>query len=203
MRRHSYARLATVVALVVSLACLAPASASAATTWSVTMLGYDFYPAVVTIARGDQVKWRNEDFSDHDVKSNLSGYFKSPGGSGGLGRKDQYSHTFKQAGSFGYLCRVHEADDMEGTVVVPIKVTRNGSTFTITAASASTSGTKWRNRIQVRRPGSSTWENVSITTAKTATFTSSKHGTYQFRSAVKNANTGARSGWSPVVNKTR
>jgi plastocyanin len=203
MRRHSRARVATVVALVVSLACLAPASASAADTWSVGMFGYSFTPATLTIARGDKVKWRNELQMSHDVTSNLSGYFKSPGGEGGLGFKDEYSKTFKQAGTFGYLCRLHEVEGMDGTIVVPIKVTRDGNTFTIRAASASMSGTKWRNRIQVKKPGSSTWQTIDVTTARSVNWGSSQHGTFRFRSAVKNSQTGATSGYSPTVTKVK
>ena len=92
---------------------------------------------------------------------------------------------------------------MKGKIVVPIKVTRSGNTFTITAASASTSGTKWRNRIQVKKPGSSTWQTITATTAKSVSWGSSQHGTFQFRSAVKNSQTGALSGYSPTVTKTK
>lgn len=203
MTVHPRARLASVLALVVSLAALAPAGAAAATTWSVNTFGYSFSPADRTIARGDKVKWRNEEFIAHDVKSNLSTYFVSPGGPGGIGRKEEYTKTFKQAGTFGYLCRLHKDDGMTGTIVVPIKVTLSGSTFTITVASASTSGTKWRNRIQVRKPGTSSWQTITVTTARSVNWDTTQHGTFSFRSAVKNANTGATSGWSPAVNKTR
>ncbi len=91
---------------------------------------------------------------------------------------------------------------MEGKIVVPIKVTRSGSTFTITVASASTNG-KWRNRIQVRKPGASHWSTITVTTARAVDWGTSQHGTFQFRSAVKDTTTGARSGWSPTVSRTR
>ena len=132
--------------LVVSLAALAPAGAAATTTWLVDMdNSYTFHPKTKAIARGDKVKWRNKQSLQHDVQSDLSGYFTSPGGKGGLGEDETYTKTFKQAGTFGYICRFHRNDGMQGTIVVPIKVTLNGSTFTITVASASASG-KWRNR---------------------------------------------------------
>jgi hypothetical protein len=142
----------------------------------------------------------------HDVKSSLPGYFTSPGGIGGM-RKDgahpTYSRTFKQAGTFRYVCRLHQYDGMTGTIVVPVTVTRSGSTFTIKVASGSMSGTRWRNKVQVRKPGSSAWMTIATTTAKSTTYTASTSGTYQFRSAVRDNDTGAQSGWSPVVNKTR
>jgi hypothetical protein len=92
---------------------------------------------------------------------------------------------------------------MTGTIVVPITVTRIGSNFTIKVASASMSGTKWRNKVQVRKPGSSAWQTIATTTAKSVTYTNSKSGTYQFRSSVKDSNSGAMSSYSPVVSKTR
>ena len=203
MRRRSRARLGTVLALVVSLAALVPAGASAATYLVDMDLSYDFFPPTQPVARGDRVTWRNKAALPHDVKSNLSGYFKSPGGEGGLGDEETYSFTFKQAGTFGYICRIHEDDDMKGKIVVPIKVTRDGNTFTITAASGSMSGTKWRNRIQVRKPGESTWRTIDVTTARSVNWRSSQHGTFQFRSATKDSGTGALSGYSPTVTKTK
>ena len=150
MQRRSRARLGTVLALVVSLAALVPTGAVAATQ-SVTIALSSFSPSSKTIARGDTVQWRNEDHTTHDVKSDLPGYFSSPDGAGGMFFKDMYVKSFKQAGSFGYFCRAHKSTTPhEGTIVVPIKVTRDGNTFTIVAASQSMAGTKWRNRIQVK-----------------------------------------------------
>jgi plastocyanin len=203
MQLRPTARLALSLALVASLACLAPASAAAATHLVDMDNSYAFFPPTQPVARGDTVRWRIKGSLQHDVKSNLSGYFKSPGGPGGLGVGDTYDRTFKQAGSFGYFCRLHELDGMKGTIVVPIKVVRSGGTFTITVASVSTSGTRWRNRIQVRKPGASTWTTLTTTTSRSTVYTTSKHGTFRFRSSVKDAQTGATSGWSPEVTKTR
>ncbi len=202
MQRRSRARLGTVLALVVSLAALVPTGAVAATQ-SVTIALSSFSPSSKTIARGDTVQWRNEDHTSHDVKSDLPGYFSSPDGAGGMFFKDMYVKSFKQAGSFGYFCRAHKSTTPhEGTIVVPIKVTRDGNTFTIVAASQSMAGTKWRNRIQVKDPGSSTWKSVKTTSARSATYFSTKSGTFRFRSATKDSETGATSGWSPVVSKS-
>ena len=189
--------------LVVCLVALAPAGAAAATTWLVDMdNSYSFHPTTQTIGRGDAVKWRNKQGLQHDVKSDLAGYFTSPGGKGGLGEDETYTRTFKQAGTFGYICRFHRDEGMRGTIVVPIKVTLNGNTFTITVASTSASGT-WRNRIQVRKPGASSWVTIKVTAAKSVSWASSQHGTFRFRSAVKDTDTGARSGWSPVVSHSK
>ncbi len=154
---------------------------------------YSFSKAAISVARGDIVRWRKTSaIQPHDVRSVLPGYFKSPGGAGGMGPGEVFSRTFQQAGSFGYVCRVHQDQGMRGTVTVPITVTRSGSTFTIKVARGSTSGSPWRNRVQVRTPGSSSWKTVATTTAKSVTFASSKPGTYQFRSAVRNKDNGAQ-----------
>lgn len=201
MHRRSRACLGTILALVVSVAALVPMPAVAATQ-SVSIIGFGFSPSPVTIARGDTVQWRNEDHTSHDVKSDLPGYFKSPGGAGGMFFKEIYTRTFRQAGTFGYGCRAHRDEGQEGAIVVPIKVTRDGNTFTIVAASESMSGTRWRNRIQVKDPGSLTWKSVKTTSARSATYFSTKQGTFRFRSATKDSETGETSGWSPVVNKS-
>ncbi len=202
MHRHPRARLATVLALVLSLAGLIPAGAAASTV-NVTMGNdYAFHPGLRVISRGDTVKWKNTVSLPHDVKSNLSGYFTSPGGSGGLTKDETYPKQFKQAGTFVYYCRFHQYDDMRGKIVVPITVSRSGSTFTITVSSSSGTG-KWRNKVQVRKPGSSGWTTLSTTSYRSVTYSSSKTGTYKFRSAVKDSDTGATSGYSPTVSKTR
>jgi plastocyanin len=201
LQHRSRARLATVLVLIASLAGLTP-SGAAASTRDVTMdFSYSFHPGTRTIARGDKVKWKVTGLLQHDVASTLPGYFRSPGGTGGLHKGDTYTKTFPRAGTFGYLCRFHRDDGMTGTITVPLKVTLSGGTFKIVVASTSTSG-KWRSKIQVRKPGSS-WKTLTTTSAASVTYGPSKVGTYQFRSAVKNHDTGATSSWSPVVSRTR
>ena len=73
--------------------------------------------------------------------------------------------------------------------------------FTIRVASASSAGTQWRSRVQVRAPGSSSWKTFATTTARSVAYDPGRHGTYRFRSVVSNKGSGARSGFSPVVSK--
>lgn len=198
--RPRFARLSGALLAAACLVGLAP-SAALADTAKVTIEELSFTPATKSIARGDKVRWTNTSFLEHDVKSDLSGYFTSPGGSGGMGNGATFTFTFKQAGTFGYLCRAHKSIGMRGTVKVPIKVSRDGSTFRVTVASGSVSG--YRNRVQVQKPGSSTWQTISTTSSTSVRFTASKSGTYRFRSAVKRVSNGALSGYSPVVSKTK
>jgi hypothetical protein len=84
---------------------------------------------------------------------------------------------------------------------VPISVSLSGGLFTIRVASAASTGTPWRNRIQVKRPGSSTWQTIATTTRASVTYDPGSRGTYRFRSAVVRVGTSDRSGFSPAVSK--
>src|SRR5712691_7676004 len=80
-------RTALVTLLASLFLALSPATAGAATR-SVSMdNSRTFHPAVITIARGDTVRWSvgSSAATSHDVKSDgpLS-YFASPGGVGGI-----------------------------------------------------------------------------------------------------------------------
>jgi plastocyanin len=196
MRMSAVVRSATVCLLAAALAA-APIPATAATRTVEAGTGGDrvFSPRSITIARGDRVRWDSVSGS-HDVTSRLAGYFRA---NGQLAADGQYARTFRAAGSFGYFCMFHSG--MTGSVVVPIAVSLSGGLFTIRVASASSSGTRWRNRIQVRKPGSSTWRTITTTTRTSVTYDPGPRGTYRFRSAVIDSGTGDRSGFSPVVSK--
>jgi plastocyanin len=84
-----------------------PASRSAV----VSMAGRAFSPATVTIAAGGSVTFRNDDDRAHTVTAN-DGAFNS----GTIGEGGSWKRTFKQAGTFSYLCAIHP--EMHGKVVV-------------------------------------------------------------------------------------
>ena len=190
-------RTASRLVLVATLAALTPMSAAAATRTVEAGTGGArvFSPRTVVIARGDRIRWDSVSGS-HDVTSRLAGYFQA---NGVLADTDRYTRTFGAAGRFGYFCAFHPG--MTGTIVVSIGASLSGGLFTIRVASASSAGTSWRNRIQVRRPDSSTWRTIATTTRASVTYDPGRRGTYRFRSAVVKAGTGERSGFSPVVSK--
>ena len=111
---------------------------------------------------------------------------------------ESYRFTFRAAGTFRYVCSIHNG--MDGTITVPIAVAKLSGPlrFRITVASASASGS-WRNEVQVRRPGAPTWVRIARTSGTSVTYTPTKRGTYAFRSRVTNVTTGADSAWSPAV----
>ncbi len=197
MRTQDLVRIAGSLVLATTLACLTPMVAVAATRSVEAGAGGArvFSPRTQRIARGDRIRWEQVSGS-HDVTSRLSGYFKA---NGQLAANGQYTRTFRAAGSFGYFCAVHSG--MTGTITVPISVSLSGGLFTIRVATATSTGTPWRNRIQVRKPGSSSWQTIATTTRSSVTYDPGTRGTYRFRSAVVRVGTSDRSGFSPVVSK--
>ena len=77
-----------------------------------TMKDIKFSPTTVNVKAGQSVTWTNDDSVGHDVTSDT---FKS-GSPGGIEPGQNFSHTFKKAGTFKYVCSVHPG--MEGTVKV-------------------------------------------------------------------------------------
>jgi plastocyanin len=87
----------------------APAAPAAGN--AVTIDGFAFAPATVTISPGTTITWTNRDEEPHTVVAN-DGSFHSPG----MGTGATFSHTFSAAGTFDYVCSIHPM--MHGTVVV-------------------------------------------------------------------------------------
>jgi plastocyanin len=77
----------------------------------VSIDGFAFAPATLTVAAGTTVIWTNRDEEPHTVVAN-DGSFRSPG----MGTGATYSHTFSAPGTFEYVCSIHPM--MRGTVVV-------------------------------------------------------------------------------------
>ncbi|MBV9310358.1 MAG: cupredoxin family copper-binding protein [Solirubrobacterales bacterium] len=77
----------------------------------VTISDFQFGPATITIHVGDTVTWSNSGPSPHTATANGGGF-----DTGTLNRGQSASHTFQQAGTFAYFCKIHPF--MHGTVVV-------------------------------------------------------------------------------------
>jgi plastocyanin len=77
----------------------------------VTIDGFAFAPATLTVSAGTSVTWTNRDEEPHTVVAG-DGSFHSPG----MGTGATFSHTFSTAGTFDYVCSIHPM--MRGTVVV-------------------------------------------------------------------------------------
>jgi plastocyanin/multisubunit Na+/H+ antiporter MnhC subunit len=92
---------------------LLPAGQASAASYSVTMKGYAFSPANLSVPAGSTVTWTNQDTAPHDVKT-TSG--PVPIHSPMLDKGQSWSFTFTTPGSYGYVCTVHP--DMTAGITV-------------------------------------------------------------------------------------
>lgn len=80
---------------------------------SVTIQGFKFEPASLTVKLGTQVIWTNRDDVEHTVTAIPGDTLMFDGTvSGG----SSYSYTFTRTGQFPYVCNNHPG--MEGTIIV-------------------------------------------------------------------------------------
>jgi plastocyanin len=113
----------TVAALCLAAAALvlAPASggsgAVGASTKRVSVRDSVFTPRSTTVSRGDKVVWRWKGELDHNVR-----FRKVPSGASKRGSLTQssgrFARTFKNRGTYRYVCTIHEDSGMKGTVHV-------------------------------------------------------------------------------------
>ena len=68
---------------------------------------------LVTVTRGTTVEWINNGRNIHTISS-LDGIWESPA----LRRGDTYAFTFKNPGSYRYICSEHILNGMSGTINV-------------------------------------------------------------------------------------
>jgi plastocyanin len=101
----------TLAAAIAALAVSITAGAALAADNAVTIAGFAFDPATVTIQVGDTVTWTNQDAIAHTATAG-DGSFDT----GNIGPSTTASATFDTAGTFAYHCSIHRT--MTGTVVV-------------------------------------------------------------------------------------
>lgn len=77
----------------------------------VTIEGFAYHSADLSIPIGTTVTWTNKDGAPHTSTSD-DGLWDS----GALSQGDSYSHTFDQAGIFNYHCTIHTS--IKGTITV-------------------------------------------------------------------------------------
>ncbi|MDP9091406.1 MAG: cupredoxin family copper-binding protein [Actinomycetota bacterium] len=123
-RRASVGLVALLTCAVFASACSSSnksgsgAGASSSTTGSsasssntVHVKNYSFNPQAVTVAVGTKVTWIFDDNAAHTVTAS-DGSFKS----GDLSSGGTYSHVFNAAGTYAYICSIHQY--MHATVTV-------------------------------------------------------------------------------------
>ncbi len=106
--------IATVVALSLALLVMfGTATSTSAADVAVTINGFAFMPASITVPVGTRVVWTNQQPQvPHTVTSDTAGIFDS----GTVQTGATFAFTFNQVGTFAYHCNIHP--NMHGTVVV-------------------------------------------------------------------------------------
>jgi plastocyanin len=80
----------------------------------ISIAGFAFDPAAITITTGTTVTWTNKDSAAHTVTGDDGSW-----GSNDLATGASFSHTFTKAGSYAYHCGVHPSMIATITVVAP------------------------------------------------------------------------------------
>ncbi len=104
-----------------------PGGSSSGQTINIDISGFAFSPSSITISPGDTVVWTNKDSAPHTVTSTSGAELVS----GTIAAGSTFSHTFNNAGTFGYKCEFHPS--MTGSVTV-------GSSSTSGTQTSSASG---------------------------------------------------------------
>lgn len=114
MKRLFLASVALLAIVFGAVAGVYSAGQALAADHDVTIAGFAFSPATVTVAVGDTVTWTNNDDVPHTATSSsgVSPAFDT----GNLSEGASGTVTFNTAGSFSYFCKIHP--NMTGTVVV-------------------------------------------------------------------------------------
>lgn len=101
----------------------------------VTIADFQFTPATITLNQGDTITWTNDGPSAHTASAR-DGSFDT----GILQKGQSGSHTFTQAGTFAYYCKIHPF--MHGTIVVQGQASPATPSGTSTNASPSSPGSQ-------------------------------------------------------------
>jgi plastocyanin len=87
------------------------AVAPAGATVDITIQGFAFSPAEITMAAGTLVRWTNQDSATHTVKA-ADGSWVSPD----IAKGATFEKVFDKAGTYDYICGIHPS--MKGRIVV-------------------------------------------------------------------------------------
>ncbi|MEO7117911.1 MAG: plastocyanin/azurin family copper-binding protein, partial [Candidatus Limnocylindrales bacterium] len=162
-----------------------------------------YAPNDITIPRGTTVVWQNVTSPNrvHDVVSSIPSLFFSAH----FGTGQQFSYRFAAAGTFTYICSIH--DVMIGAVHVPLTSrtmqTEAGPMLRVRLATeALPADSHYRYVVLRRDPGQSEFAIWRFTRQKALDFLPPAPGTYEFVMRVKNVDadwvTGA-AGDSPIL----
>ena len=90
------------------------AISTAAGTKTIAVKDDVFSPKRTTISKGTLVTWRWQGDNPHNVRSRGTKRFKSSG----VKESGRHRYRFTKAGTYRYVCTIHEDDGMTGTIIV-------------------------------------------------------------------------------------
>lgn len=165
--------LAVLVAIVPALLVGVPAVRAA--NADVSVRDNAFEPTSVRIAVGDQVTWTWRGNNPHTVTAE-NGSFDSDTACPPVCRTAgaTFTHTFREAGTFAYYCRIHRQGGMVGNVVV---VSQGGTTTAPPGSTAPPQATTTTARATTTTSPSRTTTTVPTTTSTTVADTTTSSST--------------------------
>jgi plastocyanin len=192
-------RLATRSTLLSLLLVVFIAGNASAATANVSMTDNVFTPQAVTIKVGDSVMWTNDGATVHTSTGDAP---LSRWDSGTVAVGDSFTFAFTAGGTYPYHCTFHQDLGMIGTVKVKIMASPPsgpvGTQFTITVASVQ-APLPFHYDIMKKNPGEPFKALFSIrATSFIFDSTGQPPGKYQFKSRLRNADTMAKSAFSPA-----
>lgn len=164
-------RVGAVSGLAAAAIALSGPPAAQAATAEVRAGGMKFAPPRIEIELGDSVVWKAVD-DRHTVTSRDGLFDSSPRGI--MTDGDAYRFRFRVPGRFGYFCRIHQGQGMQGEVLVvdPSVPTTTATRPTPVTAAATTSSTATTTTAPTttttRRLATSSTTSQSVATATTA-----------------------------------
>jgi plastocyanin len=87
------------------------AGSSSTSSNMVDVKNFTFTPMTITVTVGSTVTWMFDDSAQHTVSASDKSFVSLA-----LSNGQTYSYTFKTAGTFQYICSIHQ--NMKGTVIV-------------------------------------------------------------------------------------
>jgi plastocyanin len=191
-------RLALVATLVA--VTLSPSPVLAAPS-AVTVRAMSYDPSSVDLpAQGAAVRWTNVTSPNrlHDVVSSLPGSFES----GLFGNGETYSRRFDAAGTFTYICSLH--DVMLGSVSVPlvgeVEQVDGQVRFRLRQGTGPLGrGSRFRYVLSMQGPGDVAPRLVRVSRGAVALVAPAEPGDYRFWSRLKDTVTRRPSADSPAI----
>jgi hypothetical protein len=154
-----------------------------------------YVPSALSVEQGTRVIWRNITAPSrvHDVVSSIPDVFDS----GRYGGGAQWAYRFDAAGTFSYVCSIH--DQMLGVVHVALQGqivdSPAGQVMRVTFAQHDlAAGSPFRYAVYRRDPGSSTWTPWLLTRSRSADYAPAAPGDYGFVMRIRNVARGWHTG---------